>query len=345
MFRGHDQLHVWALVRIVVFYQLHIEVWDASSISVWHGLETCISIEVYIVMLILMDSRRVYLTFVRSNCSGATSKKKNRAIRSSGLLHIIRYRTVQVEFCCQKNTCETCSSYAFFSMWQMEQKSCLFFCFPSEQPFEISTYDSFDFAQQKSRLSPWHWSEIPQCVMWISVVSRVQRFGEGLGFWWWKSMLGFGMSSQDLSFRDSFSLCLLLPENLAKTYTVLILLLQTNHEISCHKKSPQLIIYSNWSMQDWRYISNWCYISTIPISFQQKKHKKYNFLLVRVMLLYCQVVASALARNVTVNHVDFSNVHMSIKGAEAPWTVGFSVPKTVAWWVFEVAFWGRKLGA
>lgn len=70
MFRGHDHLHVWALVRIVVFYQLHLEVRDASSISFWHGLETCIFIEVYIVMLILMDSRRVYLTFVRSNCSG-----------------------------------------------------------------------------------------------------------------------------------------------------------------------------------------------------------------------------------------------------------------------------------
>ena len=40
------------------------------------------------------------------------------------------------------------------------------------------------------------------------------------------------------------------------------------------------------------------------------------------------MVASAFAHNVTVSHVDFSNVQMSIKGAEAPWTVGFSMPKT-----------------
>lgn len=51
-----------------------------------------------------------------------------------------------------------------------------------------------------------------------------------------------------------------------------------------HKKSPQLIPCSNWSMQDWRHISNWCYMSTTPISFQQKDHKIYNFLLVLVTL-------------------------------------------------------------
>ena len=60
-------------------------------------------------------------------------------------------------------------------------------------------------------------------------------------------------------------------------------------------------------------------------------------------VLCCFIVRwwpSALARNVTVNHVDFSNVHMSIKGAEAPWTVGFSVPKNRG----VVSFWSRFLG-
>lgn len=144
MFRGHDHWHVWALVRIVVFYQLHIEVWDASSISFCHGLETCIFIEVYIVMLILMDSRRVYLTFVGSNCRGPRRfslvvslffeimlypeplpRKRTEPFGVvSGLLHIIRYRTGSGILLSKKNTCETCSSYAFSSLRQMDQKSC-----------------------------------------------------------------------------------------------------------------------------------------------------------------------------------------------------------------------------
>ena len=68
-------------------------------------------------MLILMDSRRVDLTFA---VPGATSKKKNRAIWSSGLLayHKISYCTGS-GILLSKKTPGTCSNGAFSS-----QKSC-----------------------------------------------------------------------------------------------------------------------------------------------------------------------------------------------------------------------------
>lgn len=63
---------------------------------------------------------------------------------------------------------------------------------------------------------------------------------------------------------------------------------------------------------------------SLPTKRPQKSSTSCWFLL----RCFLQVVASAFAHNVTVNHVDLSNAHMSIKGAEAPWTVGFSMPKT-----------------
>ena len=173
----------------------------------------------------------------------------------------------------------------------------------------------------------------------------------GLGFWWWKSMLGFGMSCKDLGFRDSFfffwsfaSFALGRRIQYSFCYSKQIMRSVVTQKIPTDRSSNPIDLCKTV-----KYICNWCYIYThtyINNSFlsQQKDHKKYNFLLVLITLLFPGGGQRFRTQRdgESCGFEQCAHEYQRSGGTLDGWIFN---AKNVAWWFFEVAFWGRKLGA